>query len=47
MFYFSSASHNTCVFTDFIVNFNLYACIDLHDTIAPYNFINYTITLPQ
>ena len=32
---------NTCVLSDFITDFNLYTCIDLPNTNAPYNFINY------
>ena len=31
----------TCVLSDFITDFNLYTCLDLPNTNAPYTFINY------
>ena len=35
--------HNPChiILSDFITDFNLYTCIDLPNTNAPYTFINY------
>ena len=38
---FSRSSPNTRVLSDFITDFNLYTCIDLPNTNAPYTFINY------
>ena len=38
---FSRSSANTRVLSDFITDFNLYTCIDLPNTNAPYTFINY------
>ena len=38
---FSRSSPNTCVLSDFVTDFNLYTCIDLPNTNAPYNFIIY------
>ena len=38
---FSRSSPNARVLSDFITDFNLYTCIDLPNTNAPYTFINY------
>ena len=38
---FIRSSPNTRVLSDFITDFNLYTCIDLPNTNAPYTFINY------
>ena len=38
---FSRSSPNTRVLSDFITDFNLYTCIDLPNTNAPYIFIHY------
>ena len=38
---FSRFSTNTCVLSNFITDLNLYTCIDLLNTNAPYTFINY------
>ena len=38
---FSRSSPNTRVLSDFITDFNLYICIDLPNTNAPYTFIKY------
>ena len=37
----SRSSPNTRVLSDFITDFNVYTCIDLPNTNAPYTFINY------
>ena len=38
---FSRSSPNTYVLSDFITDRNLYTCIDLPNTNAPYTIINY------
>ena len=38
---FSRSSPNTRGLSDFITDFNVYTCIDLPNTNAPYTFINY------
>ena len=44
---FSRSSPNTCVLSDFITDFNLYTCIDLPNTNAPYTIRELIICVCQ